>query len=153
MSLKDIYRNACEKWKCKPNSGLLAQLENPDQTSLIYSNNYCGSEHGFTCLLAVIEGNPHLKVIDLSSNFLTTENVHALVETLIRHPACTSLKLNNNRLYIDAGKDLLRLARLNRRIIEIETEDEKTKNNNKIPPKIYQQIQRELQHNRVSQAG
>eukprot|EP01012_Entosiphon_sulcatum_P041081 TRINITY_DN54861_c0_g1_i1.p1 TRINITY_DN54861_c0_g1~~TRINITY_DN54861_c0_g1_i1.p1 ORF type:complete len:150 (+),score=37.02 TRINITY_DN54861_c0_g1_i1:48-497(+) len=147
-SLKEVYTAACARHKCKPNSGLLTLLDAADQTTLNYANNYCGSENGFTCLLEVIKANPQLQTIDLSGNFLSSENVRALVDVLIPHPSIRRVKLNNNRLYIDAGKDLIRLARQNRRIVEVEVDNQTEKNNNKIPPKLMEQLARELQLNR-----
>jgi Ran GTPase-activating protein (RanGAP) involved in mRNA processing and transport len=122
-------------------------LQQPDQTVWDCKTNYIGPEVSFKILLECIEANEWLKEINLSSNFLTTENIRCLVDVLIQHPAITTVRLNDNRLYIDAGKDLIRLARKNRRITVIETEDTRDRNNNKIPARFLGAIQSELLQN------
>eukprot|EP01006_Ploeotia_vitrea_P002780 TRINITY_DN108874_c0_g1_i1.p1 TRINITY_DN108874_c0_g1~~TRINITY_DN108874_c0_g1_i1.p1 ORF type:complete len:154 (-),score=12.94 TRINITY_DN108874_c0_g1_i1:187-648(-) len=150
MNLKETYEAACERYKCKRNSAMIKMLEEaPDSLQVLnYNNNYCGSENGFNAILEVIKANDLLTGVDLSGNFLSTENIKALVEVLIKHPSVISVKLNNNRLYIDAGKELVRLARHNRRLQEIEVDAQGYKNNNKIPVKIMGQLNRELMMNR-----
>lgn len=151
LSLKDTYVAACERCSCKTNSLVLKTLQGNDQTVWSYKNNYIGAENGFKILLELIENNEVLQDLDVSGNFLTTENVRSLVDVLINHPTVTQLRINNNRLYIDSGKELLRLARRNARIVTIETENQEEKNDNKIPPKILGQISRELSRKRGDQ--
>eukprot|EP00996_Jenningsia_fusiforme_P004008 NODE_4806_length_759_cov_18.585915_g4457_i0.p1 GENE.NODE_4806_length_759_cov_18.585915_g4457_i0~~NODE_4806_length_759_cov_18.585915_g4457_i0.p1 ORF type:complete len:156 (+),score=25.61 NODE_4806_length_759_cov_18.585915_g4457_i0:89-556(+) len=149
MDLATVYDAACSKLRCKPNSSIRKMLVNDrNQKVLDLHSNYCGSENGFACILEVIAANTQLEHLDLSGNFLTPENVHALVNVLLKHPKCSTLRLNDNRLYIDAGKSLVRLAKNNPRIIEIDVDDQTTRNNNKIPQKIMNQLQRELTQNR-----
>eukprot|EP00906_Rhabdomonas_costata_P004074 RCo006100 len=146
--VKEVYLSACKARRCKPNSLFVKQLGDvKDLTVLDFSNNYCGGNNGFSALLAVIQASPSLTLVNLSGNFLSVENIKALVDVLIAHPSVARLKLNNNRLYIDAGKELYRLARMNHRIIEIEVDDRNAENDNKIPVKILEQIRHQLQTN------
>eukprot|EP00667_Euglena_gracilis_P025404 EG_transcript_29808 len=142
---RQVYVSSCRELQCKPNSALLSLLDSDNEKVWNCRNNYIGSENGFRALLAAVQANKELEELDLSSNYLTPENIHALVETLADHPSIRVVRLNNNRLYIDAGKELVRLARKNRHITLIETEDTEERNDNKIPPRILASLRRELE--------
>uniref|UniRef100_A0A7S1NEG3 Uncharacterized protein n=1 Tax=Eutreptiella gymnastica TaxID=73025 RepID=A0A7S1NEG3_9EUGL len=144
LGLKDTYLAACERCQCKPNSALLVTFDSRDQTTWNLKNNYIGAENAFKILLELIQANEVLRELDLSGNFLSTENVRSLVDVLVPHPTINVVRLNNNRLYIDSGKDLLRLARRNKRVVVIDIEDATERNDNKVPAKILGQIRREL---------
>jgi len=147
-----VYREACTRLGCKENSSFIRVLEaQPNPRTLDLSNNYCGSEHGLEAILEVIKGESSLKEVNLSGNYLTTENVRSLVGVLLKHPTVTTVRLNDNRLYIESGKELVRLARFNPRITTIETEGGNFPVGhafkNKIPVKIVEMMQRQIQFN------
>lgn len=145
-TLLDLYVSACQQRHVKPNSALrdvLTSTSNP--TTLDLRNNYCGTEDGFDCLLEVLRKCDQLTSLDLSCNFLTTENVKSLVDVLLKHPGVRTVRLNDNRLYIESGKALVRLARFNPRIQCVDVTG--GANTNKIPPRIVEQLNRELQIN------
>eukprot|EP00760_Papus_ankaliazontas_P030900 PhM_4_TR5108/c0_g1_i1/m.83675 len=150
------YRSACREFRCPENSGLCrlfgeldAQADAP--TSLDLSTNYCGPENGFAAVLEVVKTTPCLSELNLSGNYLTTENVRALVAVLLSHPRVSVVRLNDNRLYIESGKELVRLARYNPRIVCVETEGgclpQGHSFKNKIPQKLVSSIEQHVQYN------
>eukprot|EP01065_Artemidia_motanka_P028840 TRINITY_DN34522_c0_g1_i1.p1 TRINITY_DN34522_c0_g1~~TRINITY_DN34522_c0_g1_i1.p1 ORF type:complete len:181 (+),score=51.73 TRINITY_DN34522_c0_g1_i1:66-545(+) len=148
-NLRHVYVTNCTRRRVKANTALAEALDclSTDLTALNVSGNYVGPEHGFECLLEVVKTADKLQELDVSNNYLTTENTKSLVDVLSRHPGIRTLRINNNRLYIDSGKELLRLVRHNRNVVAVETDYAGYPNSNKIPDKIRGQIQRELQTN------
>ena len=147
-----VYRASCTRLGCKENSSIIRTLEaQPHPTVLDMSTNYCGSEHGLECLLDVIKTDTQLVEVNLSRNYLTTENVRSLVAVLLKHPTVSVVRLDDNRLYIESGKELIRLARYNPRVRVIQTEGGKFLEGhpfkNKIPPKLLEMIDRQIQFN------
>lgn len=150
MSLAEKYVTTCQRQKIKPNSGMIAALAGEEpMTKLDLSNNYCGGESGFECVLQIVQDCPTLVELDLSGNFLNTDNVKRLVACAWEHPGLSTLRLNRNRLYIESGKELVRLARFNKRIKAIEFTDtaDGDATANHVPQKIVDQLSRELQRN------
>eukprot|EP01060_Flectonema_neradi_P011488 TRINITY_DN18553_c0_g1_i1.p1 TRINITY_DN18553_c0_g1~~TRINITY_DN18553_c0_g1_i1.p1 ORF type:complete len:204 (+),score=23.92 TRINITY_DN18553_c0_g1_i1:136-747(+) len=154
-NLQNTYIASCHKFGVKANSKLRDMLDRPpaELKVLDLSKNYMGFENGLACLLDVIQASTCLEEINLSGNYLTSENINSLVEVLITHPSVSIVRLNNNRLYIDSGKDLLRLVRHNRNVILLELTTPGIANDNKIPEKILNQIQRQLQINMTRKAN
>ena len=153
--IQNTYIASCHKFGVKANSKLRGMLDKPPHELRILdlSNNYVGFENGFSCLLDVIQAATSLEELNLSGNYLTTENTQSLVEVLVHHPSISILRLNNNRLYIDSGKELLKLLRHNRNVILVELTTPGIANDNKVPDKILNQIQRELQINLTRKAN
>lgn len=148
------YVNVCEGKKVHPNSALLSELRSGPIRTLDLRRNYVGSDQGFQSVLDFIAKTPTLEVIDLSMNYLTTENVKQLCEVLRKHPSVHTVKLNDNRLYIESGKELVRLARFNPLITEVEVTASiaegapKKAISNNIPDKILRQIQACVSYNK-----
>lgn len=152
------YNNSCVQHRAKVNSELYATLcsfKNVDDLNdLDLSKNYVGNEAGFDCILELIKAAPQLRNINLSDCGMTTQNVTELVSLLLKHPNVCSLKLNFNRLYIDSGVQLIRLARFNARITQIDVVDSQPANDverqvaNHIPPKLISEMQRHLKFNK-----
>jgi hypothetical protein len=118
--LRKLYIEVCQRNSCKPNSQFLKQLQRRSTVGFMdFSENYIGGDKAFRCVLEVIQNNTELKVLNLSNNFLTSEQITLLVNTLITHPSLTRLILLNNNLYVHAAKELLRLTRLNSKITEL----------------------------------
>jgi hypothetical protein len=145
-----VYLAACERRSIKPNSAIANLLEREaSPRSLQLSNNYCGTENGFDCFLEALKVCPDVESLDLNDNHLTTENVTALCETLLRHPNVLSLSLCNNRLYIESGMQLVRLARFNPGIAAIDVTDEvDSPTANHIPDRIVRKIHAQVNLNR-----
>lgn len=152
------YNHSCVQHRAKVNSDLYAQLcgfKNVDDLiDLDLSRNYVGNEAGFDCILELIKAAPQLKTLNLSDTGLTTENMTELVALLLKHPNLTTLTVKYNRLYIDSGLQLIRLARFNPRIVTIEAVDNQPANDverqlaNHIPPKLVTEMQRHLTFNK-----
>ena len=149
-SLQHAYLASCQTHGVKANSRLCAVLDRAadELTSLSLRDNYIGSEGGFRCLAEVLPQATCLEELDLCGCFLTTENVRELVEQLLLHPTITTVRLLNNRLYVESGKELLRLARHNHGVTVIEASSAALADGNKIPEKILNGIERELLRNR-----
>jgi Ran GTPase-activating protein (RanGAP) involved in mRNA processing and transport len=152
------YNHSCVQHRAKVNSDLYAHLcgfkNVEDLLELDLSKNYVGNEAGFDCIIELVKAAPQLKSLNLSDTGMTTENVTELVALLLKHPNLTSLKVNLNRLYIDAGQQLVRLARFNPQITSIEAVDAQPANDverqlaNHIPPKFIAEMQRHLRFNK-----
>ena len=153
QNLQHLYIGNCHKHGAKANSKLCTTLNvgAADLTSLDLASNYTGTDNGFTCLVSVLAAAPQMQELDLSDNYLTSDNVKELVAHLLHHPSLHTLSLLNNRLYIASGKELLRLARQNHTIKHIKIATSGVRNDNKVPDKILSQIERELQQNRARQ--
>ncbi|KAJ9472847.1 putative calpain [Diplonema papillatum] len=149
-TLQHLYLASCQRHCVKANTKLCEVLGGhtaSDLQSLDLSENYVGTEGGWACLMDVIAAAPKLEVLDIGSNYLQTENIQDLCTRLAGHPGIRAVKLNNNRLYIESGKELLRLVRQNRNITDVEVATPGVPNDNKIPEKIMNQITREVQIN------
>ena len=152
--------HSCVQHRAKVNSELYSTLcgfkNIDDLVELDLSKNYVGNEAGFECILELIRSAPQMKILNLTDSGLTTENVTDLVALLLKHPNVTHVKLNLNRLFIDSGVQLVRLARFNSRITQIDvveeygesTTDVEKQLANHIPPKLVMEMQRHLRFNR-----
>lgn len=151
------YNATCIKRRAKVNSdlyNLLCSYRNVDDLiDLDLSKNYVGAEAGFECIIELIKTAPQLRSINLSCTGLTTQNVVELVALLLNHPNVRDLTLNFNRLYIDSGVQLVRLARFNPRMMHIYIVDQPANDverqlANHIPPGIVAEMQRHLRYNK-----
>lgn len=143
------YESACKSSKIKPNSDIVAQLSADGLTSLVLKDNYCGTENGFACLLQALKSNTTLSHIDLSGNHLTSENIHDLCEVLLKHPSVSSVTLLDNRLFIESGLQLVRLARFNSRITDIVADPTSdSPHTNHIPEHVLMKVNKHLEYNR-----
>ena len=168
------YCTACDSLKIRPNSTLWQELEIGTPLRVVdLSKNYIGSDEGFQCILNWIPTCKTLEEVDLSNNFLTTDNIKALVELLLREETnIHTLKLHYNRLYIESGQQLVRLARFNRKLVEIEVRDDPpaaapadgnppavtaagmklSTHANRIPDRFLRQMRTHLEHNKQQKA-
>ena len=161
------HKQLCEARVSVLNSALRVDLQTGAPLKVLdMRENYVGSGSGFQVILDYIESNGALEEIDLSGNYLTTDNIRLLCEVLRIHPGVHKVKLNDNRLYIESGKELVRLSRFNPRMVEIEvTNHLKVSGNasdaakrsamgahNRIPEKIMAQMQGCLNYNRQKAA-
>ena len=151
------YNTSCVKRHAKVNSELytaLCRFRNVDDlNALDLSKNYVGNDAGFACLLELIKNAPQLRVLNLASCGLTTQNVTDLVGVLLAHPNIREVHLQCNRLYIDSGVQLVRLARFNPRVAYIYTVDQPATEierqlANHIPPQLVAEMHRHLKFNR-----
>ena len=76
-----------------------------------------------------------------------------LVALLLKHQSVRELTLSYNRLYIDSGVQLVRLARFNPKVTAIHIVDQPANEvdrqlANHIPPSIVAEMQRHLKYNR-----
>eukprot|EP01060_Flectonema_neradi_P033663 TRINITY_DN5716_c0_g1_i1.p1 TRINITY_DN5716_c0_g1~~TRINITY_DN5716_c0_g1_i1.p1 ORF type:complete len:456 (+),score=64.21 TRINITY_DN5716_c0_g1_i1:793-2160(+) len=118
-TIKDKYLAECNALSCKPNSGVLRQLEKAGDGSsmkeLDLSNNLI-SDSGLRPLLPILQHLKNLEILNLCDNGIQNSSVQVLTEEIRDHPSITSLDLSDNRLSRSAGKDLLSLVVGNRKI-------------------------------------
>lgn len=152
-SSTNVYADECARLKIKANTVVnhLASSGTPSDVNL--ARNYCGTERGFAALLEWIKANPNLQHLDLSNNHLSTDNVTDLVVVLLKHPSIATLKLNGNRLFIESGVQLVRLARFNSNIVELDVvDDSSVLNANHIPERVMRKLRVQLMHNQLAVA-
>jgi hypothetical protein len=156
------HKQLCEARVSVLNSALRVELQSGPVRVLDMRENYVGSGSGFQVILEYIQSSTMIEEIDLSGNYLTTDNIRLLCEVLRNHPSVHTLRLNDNRLYIESGKELVRLARFNPRMMKVEvtnhlkvspTASDAAKRSaigahNRIPEKILAQMDGCLTYNR-----
>ena len=158
--LEQAYSAECRKLKVKPNSTLVAQLKEQGAgtiAALDLSANYCGTVNGFNAVMVILrQGNQGLQTVDLSDCHLTADNVRDLCDLLIKTQAPVhTLVLHRNRLYIDAGNALARLARFNAHVVQVLVRDDpedaegpRGHTANHVPERIVRRIEFQCKLNR-----
>jgi Ran GTPase-activating protein (RanGAP) involved in mRNA processing and transport len=148
----DVYRGACADRKVKSNAGILEL--SPTTHSIDLSRNYLGSENGFAAFLEFVAKNERLQELNLTDCHLTTENVEALTEVCLKHPSITTLRLHANRLFVESGTHLVRLARFNPNVTTIEVRDDGgTPRANHIPDRLLRKLDAHLAYNQRTPPG
>uniref|UniRef100_A0A7S1PM08 Uncharacterized protein n=1 Tax=Neobodo designis TaxID=312471 RepID=A0A7S1PM08_NEODS len=146
----EAYGQACAERKVKPNAALIEQeLSNPH---LDLRRNYVGTEEGFAAFLSWLKSAEHIQSVDLSDCMLTTDNVKDLCELCLVHPSIAHLTLRSNRLFVESGNHLLRLARFNANMRRIDVRDDGgdgvlSAHANHIPERILRKIDAHLAYN------
>ena len=121
MATMEPYVAACAEHKLKPNAAFV-QLP-PGETTVDLSRNYLGTENGFDAFLKWLKAAEHVETLRLNDCMLTTDNVRGLVEVALGHPSLAALHLRSNRLFVESGTHLVRLARFNANMREIEVRE------------------------------
>ena len=142
---------ACEDRKVKPNAVLAQHDANARHVDL--HRNYVGTEEGFAAFLEWLRRAEHVESIDLSDCMLTTDNVKDLCEVCLCHPSISQLTLRSNRLFVESGMHLVRLARFNANIRALLVREEGgvdgtlATHANHIPERILRKIDAHIEHN------
>jgi hypothetical protein len=142
----DHYIAACRDLKVKPNAAFVELGKTSKEVDL--SRNYLGADNGFSAFLAWLAKSEATEHIDLSGCHLTTENVKDLVDVCLTHPSVTSILLHSNRLFVESGTQLVRLARFNANITALGIRDGAgAPHANHIPDRLVRKIEAHLQYN------
>jgi hypothetical protein len=150
QSSVNVYTESCAKYKVKPNcvvADIATTAEGPIK-HLNLSRNYCGTENGFAAVLDWIKTLEDLETLDLSNALITTENVSDLVAVLLKHPSVHTVVLHSNRLFVESGVHLVRLARFNPNIKRVDVVDSPgSPNPNHIPERLLRKLNAHLAYN------
>jgi len=123
-----LYKAGCAEMSVKPNSGVIRLLgsigvaDEATTTELNLSSNYLGT-HSIAALLPVLRRLSGLQMLDLSNNGLRNESVMELLKAVRQHPSLTHLNLSQNKITRTAGREALSLIAMNPRIKVIDVNE------------------------------
>eukprot|EP00759_Apiculatamorpha_spiralis_P053724 PhF_6_TR632/c0_g1_i2/m.862 len=124
MSAIKLYHAQCKEMNLKPNSGVIRLLASSTSSfeTLDLSANYIGDQ-GLLALLPVLNTMRTLKHLSLRDNGLRNGSVVELLKMLRTHPGLETLDLSHNKITRVAGREVLTLFSINRRIQFVNVEE------------------------------
>ena len=135
----------------KPNAVLVHH--EPSATHIDLRRNYVGTEEGFNAFLSWLQSAEHVESIDLSDCMLSTDNVKDLCDVCLAHPSVSSLSLRSNRLFVESGMHLVRLARFNANVRSVAVREEAVTDGalsahaNHVPERVLRKLDAHLEFN------
>jgi len=113
----DKYRQSCTKWKAKPNSQVIAELERvaaqkglndqpPDETHYCFDNAHIG-DRGCACILIALAADPRVSSVSFHGCCLRGGSSASLAAFIELHPHLKEIDLSNNHLSYEFGEQLL----------------------------------------------
>ena len=135
----------------KPNAAV--SLLDDDMEVLNLRNHYLGKETGFRSFILAIPGASCLRSIDCTNCFLSLNDVTTLVGVALSLPSLQILNISQNEIFIEGGKQLLRLCQLNKEVVCVDgvNDDRALPYANYIPPRITCRINKLLEVNMKQQ--